>query len=99
MYRELKIALRYIILYGIVSSIIFFLCYLDLFIKDINIVIQIFMINLFNLLSWIILIAGAIKLFPKNQYSNKRVWFYVAIISGTISAMNSLVELINGLTL
>lgn len=97
MYRELKIAIKYIIIYVIVCSIIFFLCYIDLFIKGINIVFQIFLINFFNLLSWIVIIAGAINIFPKERYSNKRVWFYVAIMSGIVASIYYLFELINGL--
>lgn len=98
MYRKLKLkAIWYIILYCIVCCFIFISCYLDLFIKGIDITIQIFLINFFIFLSWIVIIIGAIDTFPKVPYSNKRVWFYVAILGGLVTATKSLVELINGL--
>jgi len=96
MYRKLKV-IQYIIIYCIVCSFIFISCYLDLFIKDINIAIQTFLINFFIFLSWIVIVIGAIATFPKVPYSNKRVWFYVAIMGGLITAIKSLVELVNGL--
>lgn len=87
----------YIILYCIVCGIIYAMCCLHLIIKDINSVLQSFLINFFNFLSWTIIIIGAINTFPKDPYSNKRVWFYVAIIGGLVTAIKSLVELVNGL--
>lgn len=43
----------------------------------------------------IVLIIGAIDTFPQNKYSNKRVWFYYAIMGGFISAIHSFIGLIN----
>lgn len=98
MHRKLKIkAIQYIIIYCIVCSIIFMLCYLDLFLNDINSATQIFLINFFTFISWIVIIIGAIDTLPKNPYSNKRVWFYFAIMTGLIAAINSIVILINAL--
>lgn len=71
------------------------MCYLDYFIANINISFQNFLINIFVFLSWIVLIIGAIDTFPKEPYSNKRVWFYYAIMGGSIAAINSLIELIH----
>ena len=73
------------------------LCYLDLFLNDINRVAQILLINFFTFLSWIVIIIGAIDSFPKDPYSNKRVWFYFGVMTGLIAAINSLVKLINSL--
>ena len=70
-------------------------CYLDRFIYNINYSLQDFLITFFELLAWIVLIIGAIDTFPQNKYSNKRVWFYYAIMGGFISAIHSFIGLIN----
>lgn len=84
-------------MYCILCSIIFMLCYLDLFVKNIDRTVQLLLINFFNFCSWIVIIIGAIDTFPKDPHSNKRVWFYFAIMGGLVAAMDSLTELINKL--
>lgn len=71
------------------------MCYLDHFIYNINYSLQDFLITFFELLAWIVLIIGAIDTFPKDKYSNKRVWFYYAIMRGFISAIHSFIGLIS----
>lgn len=51
-----------------------------------------------ELIVWIVLIIGTLHSFPKDKYSNERVWFYYVIMGGLISAVNSFVELINTLS-
>lgn len=70
------------------------MCYLDYLITDINGSFQSFLIDFFKFLSWIVLIIGAIDTFPKELYSNKRVWFYYAIMSGGIGAIRFFLKLI-----
>ena len=82
---------KYIILYNIMWGISITMCYFHRFIDDINYSLQDFLITFFELLAWIVLIIGAIDTFPQNKYSNKRVWFYYAIIS----AIHSFIGLIN----
>ena len=67
------------------------MCYFHRFIDDINYSLQDFLITFFELLAWIVLIIGAIDTFPQNKYSNKRVWFYYAIMGGFISAIHSFI--------
>lgn len=74
------------------------MCYLDLFITNINVILQYFLIDFFVFLAWIVLVIGAIDTFPKEPYSNKRVWFYYAIMVGCIAAINSFSQLISTLT-
>lgn len=74
------------------------MCYLDLFITNINTILQYFLIDFFVFLAWIVLVIGAIDTFPKEPYSNKRVWFYYAIMVGCIAAINSFTKLIGILT-
>lgn len=89
--------IKYIIIYSIICGISIAICYLNYFIKDINYALQYFLLVFFQFLSWIVLIIGAVKILPKYKLSNKRVWFYVAIMGGLITAIKSLVELVNGL--
>ena len=86
---------KYIILYNIMWGISITMCYFHRFIDDINYSLQDFLITFFELLAWIVLIIGAIDTFPQNKYSNKRVWFYYAIMGGFISAIHSFIVLIN----
>ena len=79
---------KYIILYNIMWGISISMCYLHRFIDDINYSFQDFLITFFELL-------GAIDTCPKDKYSNKRVWFYYAIMRGFISAIHSFIGLIN----
>lgn len=75
------------------------MCYLDCFIDDINRTIQESLIIFFELLARIVLIVGAIRTFPKDKYSNLKVWFYYAIMGGFLSAIYSFIKLINALQL
>ena len=86
---------KYIILYNIMWGISISMCYLHRFIDDINYSFQDFLITFFELLAWIVLIIGAIDTCPKDKYSNKRVWFYYAIMRGFMSAIHSFIGLIN----
>ena len=86
---------KYIILYNIMWGISISMCYLHRFIDDINYSFQDFLITFFELLAWIVLIIGAINTCPKDKYSNKRVWFYYAIMRGFISAIHSFIGLIS----
>lgn len=70
------------------------MCYLDCFIENINYTVQDFLIIFFELLARIILITGALKFFPSDPYSNKRVWFYYIIMGGSIAALESFIKLI-----
>lgn len=74
------------------------MCYLDLFITNIKDILQNFLIEFFVFLAWIVLVIGAINTFPKEPYSNKRVWFYYAIMGGGIAAIYSFTQLIGILT-
>lgn len=74
------------------------MCYLDLFITNIKDILQNFLIEFFVFLAWIVLVIGAINTFPKEPYSNKRVWFYYAIMGGGIAAIYSFTKLIGILT-
>lgn len=80
--------IRYVILYQLMWCISIAMCYLD-YLITINASFQIFLVDFFKFLSWIVLIIGAIDTFPKEPYSNKRVWFYYAIMSGGIGAIRS----------
>ena len=71
------------------------MCYSDCLINNINYIVQDFLITFFELLAWVVHIIGAIDTFPKDKYSNKRVWFYYAIMRGGISAIHSFIGLIN----
>ena len=70
------------------------MCYLGHFTNNINYALQLFPIHFFDFLSWIILTIGAIKCMPEKAYSNKRVWFYCAAMSGMLAAIKSFVKLI-----
>ena len=74
--------IRYIILYCITCAACIIMCYLGHFIDNIDSI------------SWIILTIGAIKCMPKKSYSNKRVWFYYAGMSGMLATIKSFVKLI-----
>lgn len=89
--------IRYIILYCSICAICISMCYLDLFIDNLDPILQIFLINFFDFLSWIVLTIGAIKSMPKELYSNKRVWFYCAAMSGALAATRSFIKLIETL--
>lgn len=73
------------------------MCYLHRFIDDINYTFQDFLIILFELLARIVLVAGAISLFPQEPYSNKRVWFYYIIMGGSLATVYSFTKLVNTL--
>ncbi len=68
--------IRYIILYNLMWCISIAMCYSDCLINNINYIVQDFLITFFELLAWVVLIIGAIDTFPKDKYSNKRVWFF-----------------------
>lgn len=89
---------KYIILYGVVCSISLVACYVDILINDINPTFQDFLIALFTFLSWIVLVVGVAKNMPKDIFSNYRIWFYYAMMSGSVAAIHSLKELISVLT-
>lgn len=74
------------------------MCYLDKYIENINYTLQDFLITFFELLARIVLITGALKFFPQDPYSNKRVWFYYIIMGGSIAALNSFIKLMETLT-
>lgn len=88
---------RYIIIYCFISVICIFMCSLDFFIDNVNHTLQRILIHLFELLSWIVFVVGAAKNIPKDRFSNKRVWFYYAIMSGGIAAINPAIKLISTL--
>lgn len=73
------------------------MCYLHRFIDNINYTFQDFLIIFFELLARIVLITGAISLFPQESYSNKRVWFYYIIMGGSLAAVYSFTKLISTL--
>lgn len=74
------------------------MCFLDLLITNINSTLHNFLIDFFVFLAWIVLVIGAINTFPKEPYSNKRVWFYYAIMGGGIATICSFIRLISILT-
>lgn len=89
--------IRYLILYCSACAACIIMCYLGYFTDNINYTLQIFLINFFDFLSWIVLTIGAIKSMPKELYSNKRVWFYCAAMSGALAATRSFIKLIETL--
>lgn len=89
--------IRYIILYCITSAICIIMCYLDLFVGNVNSTLQKVLIALFEFLSWIIVVRGAIKNMPKNPFSNKRVWYYCAAMAGILAATRTIVRLVDSL--
>lgn len=89
--------LLYIILSNLMWGISIAMCYLHRFIDNLNYTFQDFLITLFELFAWVVLIVGAIDTFPKDRYSNKRVWFCYAIMGGCLSALHSFVKLTNTL--
>ena len=90
--------IKYIVLYHIVCGISIAMCYIDAFITHINCTLQDFLIDFFMFLSWIVLVTGAIRTFPQDKFSNKRIWYYVAIMGGSLSIIDSFIGLINILT-
>lgn len=74
------------------------MCFLHYIFYGINDMLQNFLIDFFVFLAWVVLVIGAINAFPKEPYSNKRVWFYYAIMCGSIAAINSFTRLIGTLT-
>lgn len=69
------------------------MCYLDCIIDDINYTFQDFLIFFFELLAQIILLTGAIRLFPPEPYSNRRVWFYYIIMGVSMNIIDTVVRL------
>lgn len=86
--------IKYIILYSLMWGISIAMCFLHNIFYGINDTLQNFLIDFFVFLAWIILIIGAIDTFPKEPYSNKRVWFYYAIMGGGIAAIYYFIRLI-----
>lgn len=70
------------------------MCYLDCYIENINYTFQDFLIIFFELFARITLVAGAIKLFPQEPYSNRRVWFYYIIFGGSMTVIDTFVRLL-----
>ena len=89
--------IRYIILYCSTCAVCITMCYLDLFIDNINSILQLFLIHFFDFLSWIILTIGAIKCMPEKAYSNKRVWFYYMIMGGSLTIIDTFIRLVGTL--
>lgn len=73
------------------------MCYLDCYIENINYTFQDFLIIFFELFARITLVAGAIKLFPQEPYSNRRVWFYYIIFGGSMTVIDTFVRLLGTL--
>lgn len=84
----------YIILYNIMWILSITMCYLDCYIENINYTFQDFLIIFFELFARITLVAGAIKLFPQEPYSNRRVWFYYIIFGGSMTVIDTFVRLL-----
>ena len=89
--------IRYIILYCSTCAVCIIMCYLDLFIDNIDSILQLFLIHFFDFLSWIILTIGAIKCMPEKAYSNKRVWFYYMIMGGSLTIIDTFIRLVGTL--
>lgn len=87
----------YIILYNIMWILSTAMCYLDCYFENINYTFQDFLIIFFELLARITLVAGAIKLFPQEPYSNRRVWFYYIIFGGSMTVIDTFVRLLETL--
>lgn len=87
----------YIILYNIMWILSITMCYLDCYIENINYTFQDFLIIFFELFARITLVAGAIKLFPQEPYSNRRVWFYYIIFGGSMTVIDTFVRLLGTL--
>lgn len=83
----------YMILYSTMWILSTAMCYLDYFIENINYTFQDFLIILFELLARITLVTGAINLFPKDPYSERRVWFYYIIMGGCLTALDTFIRL------
>lgn len=84
--------LQYLILCCIARIISIAMCYIDIVIKNINYTLQDFLAHFFLFLSWIIIVIGAIKTFPQDKFSNKRVWFYYIIMCGIIATIDSIIK-------
>lgn len=69
------------------------MCYLHRFIDNINYTLQDFLIIFFELFARLSLVLGAIELFPKDPYSNRRVWFYYIIMGGSLTTLDTLIRL------
>lgn len=82
----------YIILYNAMWLTSIAMCYLDIYIDNINYTFQDFLIVFFELLARITFVSGAISLFPQEPYSNKRVWFYYIIIGGSLNIIDIFTE-------
>lgn len=92
--RSKQVIIIYIILYNIMWILSTAMCYLDCYIENINYTFQDFLIIFFELLARITLVAGAIKLFPQEPYSNRRVWFYYIIFGGSMTVIDTFVRLL-----
>lgn len=91
--------IRYVILYNIICCTGIAMYYLDCVIPNVSYTLKGILIRLFTFLATIVLIVGAIRTFPKDKYSNLKVWFYYAIMGGFLSAIYSFIKLINALQL
>ena len=92
--QQVKRIIRYIILYNIIWGISIAMCYLDCVIDNISYTVQAFLIDFFFFFFFIVIIIGAIRTLPQESYSNKRIWFYYAIMGGSLAAIKHLVKLI-----
>lgn len=70
------------------------MCFLHRIIEDINYAVQDFLITFFEFLAVLIVVIGATKIFPKDPYSNKRVWFYYIICGGCLSLLEISIKLV-----
>lgn len=87
--------IQYVISYHVVCGISIAMCYLDALVDNISNTLQNFLIEFFMFLSWVVLIVGATRTFPQDKFSNKRIWFYCAIMGGSIAATHTFVKLIS----
>lgn len=90
MYRKIII---YLVLNNVMWLISIAMCYLHRFIDNLNYTFQDFLIILFELLARMTFVAGAIKIFPQEPYSNRRVWFYYIILGGSLNIIDTLIRL------
>lgn len=95
--RSKQVIIIYVILYNIMWILSIAMCYLDCYIENINYTFQDFLIIFFELFARITLVAGAIKLFPQEPYSNRRVWFYYIIFGGSMTVIDTFVRLLGTL--
>lgn len=94
--RNIRIA-AYVVLNHVMWWMGVAMCYIDRLIDNIGNDVQSFLITFFPFLAWVVLVVGAIDTMPKDPYSNMRIWFFSAIMGGSLAGIRTFIELITPL--